>query len=263
MPTQPFVQVDAFTRESFGGNPAAVFLLPSERDAEWMQRVAREMNQANTAFLVPRADEFDLRWFTPAVEVDLCGHATLASAHMLWQSGALAPEATARFRTRSGLLTARRDQGRIWLDLPAGPVHPEPTPAELAGALGAEPVAVWRTPFDLLVELHDEPAVRSLRPDPSRLSMFPTRGVIVTAAASGAEYDFVTRFFAPRIGIPEDPVTGSAHCALGPFWGARLGRTELTARQVSARGGTLWIRLAGDRVQLGGYAVTVLRGELL
>jgi PhzF family phenazine biosynthesis protein len=263
MPAQPFVQVDAFTRESFGGNPAAVFLLPAERESGWMQRVAAEMNQADTAFLVRRDDEFDLRWFTPAVEVDLCGHATLASAHMLWESGALAPDVTARFRTRSGLLTARRDEERIWLDLPAATLRPEPTAAELTAALGAEPLGTWRTPFDLLVELPDEHAVRALTPDLSRLSAIPTRGVIVTAAASGGDYDFVSRFFAPRIGIPEDPVTGSAHCALGPFWGERLGRTVLTARQLSRRGGTLWVRLAADRVQLGGYAVTVLRGELL
>jgi PhzF family phenazine biosynthesis protein len=263
MPAQPFVQVDAFTRESFGGNPAAVFLLPAERDAGWMQRVAGEMNQADTAFLVRRGDGFDLRWFTPMVEVDLCGHATLASAHMLWESGALASDEPARFQTRSGLLTARRDEGRIWLDLPAAEVRPEPPPAALAGTLGAEPVSTWRTPFDLLVELRDEATVRALTPDLSGLSAIPVRGVIVTAPAERADHDFVTRFFAPRIGIPEDPVTGSAHCALGPFWGARFGQTTLTARQVSPRGGTLWIRLAGDRVQLGGYAVTVLRGELL
>ena len=263
MAGQPFVQIDAFTRESFGGNPAAVFLLPSARDADWMQRVAREMNQADTAFLVRREDEFDLRWFTPTVEVELCGHATLASAHMLWESGLLPSGATARFRTRSGLLTARRDDDRIWLDLPAAPVQPEAAPAGLAEALGAEPVGTWRTPFDLLVELTDARAVGALRPDLSRVATIPTRGLIVTAASDDAGIDFVSRFFAPRIGIPEDPVTGSAHCALGPFWGSRVGRTALTARQLSPRGGTLWIRLAGDRVQLGGYAVTVLRGELV
>src|SRR5262245_25228404 len=165
MPGQPFVQIDAFTRDAFGGNPAAVFLLPSARDEGWMQRVAREMNQADTAFLVQRDDEFDLRWFTPTVEVELCGHATLASAHMLWESGVLPWSATARFRTRSGVLTARRDDDRIWLDLPAAPVQSEPAPAGLAGALGAEPVGTWRTPFDLLVELPDERAVEALRPD--------------------------------------------------------------------------------------------------
>jgi PhzF family phenazine biosynthesis protein len=263
MPGQPFVQVDAFTRESFGGNPAAVFLLPAARDEGWMQRVAREMNQADTAFLVPRDDEFDLRWFTPTVEVELCGHATLASAHMLWESGVLPSHATARFRTRSGLLTASRQDDRIWLDLPAAPLRAEPAPAELAEVLGVVPLATWRTPFDILAELPDERAVGALSPDLSRLAAIPTRGVIVTAPADGAGADFVSRFFAPRIGIPEDPVTGSAHCALGPFWGERLGRTALTARQLSPRGGTLWIRLDGDRVHLGGHAVTVLRGELV
>ena len=263
MPGQPFVQIDAFTRESFGGNPAAVFLLPSARDEGWMQRVAREMNQADTAFLVRRDDEFELRWFTPTVEVELCGHATLASAHMLWESGVLSSETPARFQTRSGLLTARRQDERIWLDLPAAPLRSEPAPAGLAEALGIEPLGTWRTPFDILAELPDERAVVALRPDLSRLATIPTRGVIVTAPADGAGADFVSRFFAPRIGIPEDAVTGSAHCALGPFWGGRLGRTVLTARQLSARGGTLWIRLEGDRVQLGGHAVTVLRGELV
>ncbi len=263
MPGQPFVQIDAFTRESFGGNPAAVFLLPSARDEGWMQRVAGEMNQADTAFLVARDDEFDLRWFTPMVEVELCGHATLASAHMLWESGVLPSGTTARFRTRSGLLTARRHDDRIWLDLPAASVRPEPAVAGLAEALGADPIGTWRTPFDILVELRDERTVGALRPDLSRVATIETRGVIVTAPSDGAEADFVSRFFAPRIGIPEDPVTGSAHCALGPFWGGRLGRTELRARQLSLRGGTLWLRLDGERVHLGGHAVTVLRGELV
>jgi len=263
MPGQPFVQIDAFTRESFGGNPAAVFLLPSGRDEGWMQRVAREMNQADTAFLVRRDDVFDLRWFTPTVEVELCGHATLASAHMLWEAGVLPSGATARFRTRSGLLTARLHDDRIWLDLPAASLRAEPAVPGLAGALGAEPIGTWRTPFDILVELPDEPTVGALRPDLSRVAAIETRGVIVTARSDRADADFVSRFFAPRIGIPEDPVTGSAHCALGPFWGGRLGRTELTARQLSPRGGTLWIRLDGERVHLGGHAVTVLRGELV
>jgi PhzF family phenazine biosynthesis protein len=263
MPGQPFVQIDAFTREAFGGNPAAVFLLPSARDEGWMQRVAREMNQADTAFLVRRDDEFDLRWFTPTVEVELCGHATLASAHMLWESGVLPSGTAARFRTRSGLLTARRRNDRVWLELPAASLLPEPAVPGLADALGAEPIGTWRTPFDILAELPDEHTVGALRPDLSLVAAIETRGVIVTARSDGAGADFVSRFFAPRIGIPEDPVTGSAHCALGPFWGGRLGRTELTARQLSPRGGTLWIRLEGERIHLGGHAVTVLRGELV
>ena len=228
-----------------------------------MQRVAGEMNQADTAFLVARDDEFDLRWFPPTVEVALCGHATLASAQMLWESGVLPSGATSRFRTRSGLLTARRRDDRIWLYMTAYALRPEPAVAGLAEALGAEPIGTWRTPFDILVELSDERTVGALRPDLSRVATIETRGVIVTAPSDGAEADFVSRFFAPRIGIPEDPVTGSAHCALGPFWGGRLGRTELTARQLSPRGGTLWLRLEGERVHLGGHAVTVLRGELI
>src|SRR5262245_53848204 len=170
MPGQSFVQVDAFTRESFGGNPAAVFLLPTARDEGWMQRVAREMNQADTAFLVPRDDEFDLRWFTPTVEVELCGHATLASAHMLWESGVLPSHATARFRTKSGILTASRQDDRIWLDLPAAPLQAEPAPDGLADALGVVPRATWRTPFDILAELPDERSVGALCPDLSRLA---------------------------------------------------------------------------------------------
>jgi PhzF family phenazine biosynthesis protein len=262
MPRQPFTQVDAFTEHPFAGNPAAVCLLPQPKDERWMQQVAQEMNLADTAFLVRRTDGFDLRWFTPSVEVDLCGHATLASAHVLWEEAVVPADTAARFHTRSGLLTASRSDGRIWLDFPALTTGPEPATPELAEALGAPPVGVWRTPFDLLVELASEEAVRTLAPDLARLAQVPVRGVIVTAPSAAPGTDFVSRFFAPRIGIPEDPVTGSAHCALGPFWGDRLGRRELLARQLSPRGGTVWLALAGDRVRLGGHAVTVARGEL-
>lgn len=259
----PFVQVDAFTAVPFAGNPAAVFLLDAPRDPAWMQLVAREMNLAETAFLVRRDGGFDLRWFTPTVEVDLCGHATLASAHHLWQAGELSEDEPARFHTRSGLLTATRREGRIWLDFPAMPAEPVEAPAGLAEALGAEPRWIGRNAFDLLVEVAGERTVRDLLPDLAALARYPVRGVIVTSAAERGEYDFVSRFFAPASGVPEDPVTGSAHCCLGPYWGAKLGREELAAWQASPRGGEVRLRLAGERTLLGGEAVTVFRGELL
>jgi len=257
------VQVDAFTAEAFRGNPAAVCVLPAERDVGWMQDVAREMNLAETAFVRPTGDGFDLRWFTPAVEVDLCGHATLAAAHVLWESDRLEPAATARFHTRSGLLTAERRGSWIELDFPATPAEETAAPAGLAESLAAAPAFVGRTRFDYLVELESETAVREVRPDFRRLAALGTRGVIVTARSERAEDDFVSRFFAPGAGIDEDPVTGSAHCALAPFWSGRLGKQAFSARQVSARGGVLKVRLDGDRVRIAGQAVTVLRGELL
>ena len=256
-------QVDAFTNRPFAGNPAAVCVLPAPRDASWMRDVAREMNLAETAFLEARADGFGLRWFTPTVEADLCGHATLAAAHVLWEEGHLPPGVAARFHTRSGLLTAERRGEWIELDFPATPERPAPSPAGLAEALGAEPRHVGRTRFDYFVELDSEATVRALRPDQGALAALPARGVIVTSRAAGDGFDFVSRFFAPASGIPEDPVTGSAHCALGPYWGVRLGKAEMLAYQASARGGVVRMRLAGDRVKLGGQAVTVLRGELV
>jgi PhzF family phenazine biosynthesis protein len=261
--SQRFTQVDAFTDVAFAGNPAAVCLLSSPRDDRWMQDVAREMNLAETAFLLRRADGFDLRWFTPAVEVDLCGHATLASAHVLWEERHLGPSDTARFHSRSGLLTASREGNLIWLDFPATPPQPVSSSADLERALGASFKFVGRTAFDYLVELASEAEVRSLEPDLGALTRLGGRGVIVTAASANGAYDFVSRFFAPGAGVPEDPVTGSAHCGLGPFWGARLGKKELVGYQASGRGGTVRVRLEKDRAHLGGQAVTVLRGELL
>lgn len=262
-PAQRFTQVDAFTDRPFAGNPAAVCLLPSAANDVWMQQVAREMNLAETAFLVRRPDGFDLRWFTPTVEVDLCGHATLASAHVLWEEGHLRSDQTARFHTRSGVLSASREGTLIWLDFPATPPQPVAGLPELEHALGTTIKFLGRTTFDYLVELESETAVRSLEPDLSALARLGTRGVIVTALSNNGSHDFVSRFFAPGAGIAEDPVTGSAHCGLGPFWAARLGRTELVGFQASARGGTVRVRLEGDRAHLGGHAVTVLRGELL
>ena len=273
----PLYQVDAFTGRPFAGNPAAVCLLPGPREAGWMQDVAREMNLAETAFLLRRPGDagdagdsrqphfgWDLRWFTPTVEVDLCGHATLASAHVLWETGELPVGEMARFHSRSGLLTAERRGEWIELDFPAMPVASCEPPPGLVAALGAEPRWVGTNGMDLLVELPSEAAVRALAPDIRQLAGIETpRGVIATAPAAQGPHDFVSRFFAPRAGVDEDPVTGSAHCALGPFWKERLGRDELLAYQASARGGEIRVRVAGERVKLGGRAVTVLRGELL
>jgi PhzF family phenazine biosynthesis protein len=261
--TVPILQVDAFTDRAFGGNPAAVCLLSQPAEVTWMQHVAGEMNLAETAFVHPRDDGFGLRWFTPTVEVDLCGHATLASAHALWEHGTLDLRAVARFHTKSGVLTAERRGDLIELDFPATPAEPVAIPSGLADMLGAAPRYVGRSKFDYLVELDTEDTVRSLRPDFSRLRRLDARGIIVTSRAGQSACDFVSRFFAPAAGIDEDPVTGSAHCCLAPFWSARLHKTECVAHQVSARGGVLHVRLAGGRVKIGGHAITVLRGELL
>jgi PhzF family phenazine biosynthesis protein len=258
----PLFQVDAFTDRPFGGNPAAVCLLPQPAADRWMQQVATEMNLSETAFLVPADDGFHLRWFTPSVEVKLCGHATLASAHVLWEVGRLRPEEPARFHTRSGLLTAVRQDDGIRLDFPSLPPEPCPPPAGLADALGAAAVFTGKNGMDYLVDVGDEQVVRNLRPDMVRLAALPVRGVIVTAKGTGDPYDFVSRFFAPAAGIAEDPATGSSHCCLGPYWAGRLGKQDLLAYQASPRGGQLRVRVRGDRVHLIGRAVTVLRGEL-
>lgn len=254
-------QVDAFTDRPFKGNPAAVCLLSSPRDDTWLQAVAREMDLSETAFLLRREDGFSLRWFTPMVEVDLCGHATLASAHVLWETGALKAGEQARFHTRCGLLTARRDRGWIELDFPTDPVRPVEPPPALLKALGVSPAFVGKGRY-YLVEVESEEAVRRLVPDFALLAKV-VRGVAVTSRSSSPEYDFVSRFFAPSVGINEDPVTGSVHCCLGPYWGEKLNKTELTAYQASLRGGVLRLRVGGPRVYIGGQAVTVLRGELV
>lgn len=251
-------QVDAFASAPFTGNPAAVCFPDTSKDDAWLQRVAAEMNLSETAFLWPEADGFRLRWMTPSTEVDLCGHATLASAHVLWESGRA--EGTIRFHTRSGVLQAERDGAQIMLDFPATPPRPSEPPAGLFEALGVDATEVCRSRFDILVRLPDEAAVRALRPDLRALSRVDARGVIVTA--EGSRHDFVSRFFAPAAGVDEDPVTGSAHCALGPYWSERLGRARLRAHQASARGGDLEVEVTGDRVRLYGRAITVLSGQL-
>ncbi len=260
---QKITQVDAFTSTPFTGNPAGVCVLPGPGKAEWMQRVAREMNLAETAFLYRKQDGFSLRWFTPTVEVDLCGHATLASAHVLWEEGYLPQDAQARFHTRSGLLTADRKGAWIEMDFPATPARPADAPAELAQALGVEFLHIGQNQFDYLVEVDSEATLRALKPNMSLLERVPVRGVIVTSRSASAEFDFVSRFFAPQSGIPEDPVTGSAHCTLAPYWAERLGKTEMRAYQASARGGVVGVRVNGERVGISGQAVTTLRGELL
>jgi PhzF family phenazine biosynthesis protein len=264
----PITQVDAFTDTAFAGNPAAVCVLPGDFEATdaWMQAVAREMNLSETAFLRRQGEAWNLRWFTPKVEVDLCGHATLASAHALWEEGHLGAATPARFDTRSGRLTCTRSEsGRIEMDFPAKLARPAPPPGELLPALGADAARfVGKNAFDYFVELASEAEVRALVPDHGRLRTLPVRGVIVTARArDGFDYDYVSRFFAPGSGVDEDPVTGSAHCALAPYWSERLGRTDLVGYQASSRGGRVHTQVSGERVILGGTAVTVLRGELL
>lgn len=259
----PIVQVDAFTDTPFLGNPAAVCVLPGPREEAWMQQVAREMNLSETAFLYQRDDGFDLRWFTPATEVPLCGHATLASAHVLWEAGHLAPEATARFHTRSGLLTATRHDTWISLDFPALPPEEVPAPEALWQALPVTPLWVGKNRASYLVQVASEDIVRTLQPDFAVLATLPVQGAMVTSRATTAGYDFVSRYFAPRAGINEDPVTGSSHCCLTPFWSQRLGKDHMVAYQASARGGVLRVQMQGGRVILSGQAVTVLRGELV
>src|SRR5690348_501645 len=268
--SQPIAVVDAFTAEPYRGNPAGVCVLAAPTTDAWMQSVALEMNHAETAFLVKTSDGYNLRWFTPGSEVDLCGHATLASAHYLWETGALAPGDKARFHTRSGLLTAVRlvldNQPWIELDFPSEPAKPAAAPPNLAAMLGAELLFVGRNRMDYLVELKDESTVRNLQPDLKQIAALSVasgmRGIIVTAAGTNGNADIVSRCFYPHFGIDEDPVTGSAHCGLAPYWIPRLGKQEIVAFQASARGGSLRLRVEGNRVKLRGQAVTTLRGNL-
>jgi PhzF family phenazine biosynthesis protein len=256
-------QVDSFASRPFSGNPAGVCVLDSTRSADWMQQVAMEMNLSETAFLEAGNDTWGLRWFTPATEVKLCGHATLASAHVLWSQELVGAGQEIGFETLSGRLTASLRGKLIELDFPARPPHQVEAPAGLIEALGVEPLLVARDDEDLLVLVADEPAVRRLDPDIRGLLQVAARGIIVTAAAEDGKHDFVSRFFAPAVGVDEDPVTGSAHCCLAPFWSRRLGKTRMSGYQASSRGGTVQVRVEGDRVVLGGEAVTTLSAELL
>ena len=259
----PIYTVDAFTDRPFAGNPAAVCLPDRERDASWMQTLAGEMNLSETAFLRQQGDAWSLRWFTPKAEVALCGHATLASAHVLWETGRLTPEAPALFDTLSGRLTARRAGDWIELDFPERRERPHADLPELFAALGVKPVYFGKNAYDYFVEVATADEVRSLAPDFVALGKLPVRGVIVTAAGDpDSGHDFVSRFFAPGVGVPEDPVTGSAHCCLAPYWGEKLGKGEMVGYQASPRGGSVRVRLQGEHVILAGRAVTMVAGEL-
>jgi PhzF family phenazine biosynthesis protein len=259
------VQVDSFTDKPFKGNPAGVCILDRAAPDQWMRDVAREMNLAETAFLVPEGDAYRLRWFTPAdIEIALCGHATLASAHVLWQDGHLKQDQQARFQTMSGLLTADREDGWIRLDFPALIAQPAAPPAGMLEALGiTKTIYVGNNKLtDYIIEVDSDDVVKLLNPNHSELRKIKTRGVMVTARSSDPQFDFISRFFAPGSGIDEDSVTGSAHCCLTPYWAAKLGKNEMMAYQASPRGGVVKVALRGDRVWLSGQAVTVITGEL-
>ena len=257
------IQVDAFTGKPFAGNPAAVcMLLDGERDAAWMQDVAAEMNLSETAFISRRDDGFDLRWFTPSIEVDLCGHATLASAHVLWEEKEARAEDAITFHTRSGPLICHLRTDRIEMDFPARPVEETDPPEGMIEALGVEPMSVWRSEVSYLVELASEEEVQRASPDFGALGAIPDAWACITSMSGTSGFDFVSRFFGPQAGINEDPVTGSAHCALADFWSKKSGRTDFRAYQCSARGGVVHVAIDGDRIRLGGQAVTVFRGEL-
>lgn len=260
----PICVVDAFAAAPFQGNPAAVCVLPGPAGADWMQSVAAEMNLSETSFVVERAEGgWDLRWFTPAVEVSLCGHATLAAAHALWETGRAAAGQAIRFHTRSGWLTCVPHDGGIRMDFPAREVEAAEVPVGLREALGVDLRWSGRAVEDLFVEVVHAATLRAMEPDLAALARFPVRGVIVTAPSDLPGYDFLSRFFAPGAGVPEDPVTGSAHCALATFWGRRLGRTRMKGWQASRRGGEVGVEWSGDRVHLIGRAVTTWRGEWL
>jgi len=256
-------QVDAFCEGKYLGNPAGVCVLNSPAPDHWMQEVAREMALSETAFLTGRQDNsFDLRWFTPKVEVKLCGHATLASAHLLWERGYLKPSEAARFHTLSGLLGAERAGERMTLNFPAKPAVAAAPPPGLIEALGVKPLFTGQSQFDYLVLIERASALRDLKPDFAALLKVPARGIIVTCLSDASEFDFLSRFFAPAAGVNEDPVTGSAHCTLAPFWAERLGKTKFLACQISERGGVIGVELRGDRVFLSGKAATVGQREL-
>ncbi|MGH1395115.1 MAG: PhzF family phenazine biosynthesis protein [Trichormus sp.] len=261
---QIITQVDAFTDKPFQGNPAAVCVLTTPQSDEWMQNVAQEMNLSETAFLLKQDDGFNLRWFTPTTEVPLCGHATLASSHVLWSEGHLLPDETARFYSKSGLLIAKRQGSWIELDFPVTHSQATVAPPELREALGVELTTVVQNNLGYLVEVATEELVRQMQPNFQQLKTLPLANVIVTSRAnSDSPYDFVSRFFAPGLGINEDPVTGAAHCCLAAYWRDRLHKDQFLAYQASSRGGVVKVTYpGGDRVFLAGQSVTVLRGEL-
>lgn len=258
----PVCVVDAFADKPFAGNPAAVVFLDAPRDDAWRQSAAAEFNLSETAFVEEEGGAFRLRWFTPTVEVPLCGHATLAAAHALWESGRLPPSVPAKFETKSGALSARRDGEWIVLDLPAQSVTPAKPPPGLLAALADTPLAFCENEGVYLLEMDSEETVRRAAPNLTLWSSLTKKGLILTAVARRATHDFASRCFFPADGIPEDPVTGSAHCALGPYWSERLRKPVLTAYQASKRGGFLLVRPKGGRVEIGGRAITAWRGML-
>jgi PhzF family phenazine biosynthesis protein len=262
MPT--ITQVDAFTNQPFQGNPAAVCITPEPLSDPLMQRIAQEMNLSETAFLHPIEGGFSLRWFTPTLEVDLCGHATLASAHVLWSEGHLTPEQPAHFHTRSGLLSACKQQDWIELNFPTQPVQAVTEPIDFASILGTQQIlSIHRNATNYLVELSDQATIADLKPDFAAMTTLQAQGVIVTSLATASHYDFVSRYFAPAAGIPEDPVTGSTHCSLAPYWHEKLGKSDFLAYQASERGGILKVSYQTERTAISGQAVTVLQGQLL
>jgi PhzF family phenazine biosynthesis protein len=260
----PLYQVDAFTSEPFRGNPAGICLLESDASDDWMQAVAAEMNLSETAFLVKRDDAWHIRYFTPEVEIPLCGHTTVASAHVLWSEGIVADSQPVHFSAKGGEFIGTREDGRITIDFPAHTCDEAQPPVGLSDAIGATPASAHRIrEGGWLIEFESEQTVATLSPDLLRLRSIKPGGLIATAQSSTRARDFVSRFFAPDIGIDEDPVTGVAHLALGPYWAKRLGKTEMTAVQLSRRTGTLRVRVADDRVYIMADAATVFRAELL
>ena len=255
--------IDSFTHRAFRGNPAAVCITGSEPDPGWMQQVAAEMRHSETAFLSGAGDEWNLRWFTPVSEVDLCGHATLAAAFVLYNTGRVGAGTRITFHTRSGDLSAWKEGTGIALDFPAVPVTRSELPEGIEPALGARVIFSGRTKFDLFIELPSAADVCDLDPDIEALAGIRARGIIVTAIADMPDYDFVSRFFAPSVGVPEDPVTGSAHCSLAPYWAGKLSRDRLAGFQCSPRGGVVRVALSGDRVILCGDATPVLSGQFI
>lgn len=263
MPSIKCWQVDAFTDRPFGGNPAAVCWLDQDVPDDWMQAVAAEMNLSETAFVQRTDDGYSLRWFTPQAEVPLCGHATLASAHTLWSAGIQRPAEPIRFHTRSGVLVCQQNNDFIEMDFPDASTQEVDPPADLLAALGVSATYVGKSKDDHLVVVEDARTLRSLSPDFRRLNSVPTRAVMVTSSSDDPQFDFISRFFAPALGIEEDPVTGAAHCCLAPYWADVLGKKEMTAFQASSRGGVVRVQVSENRVILGGQAVTVWQGELL
>ncbi len=254
--------VDAFTDKPFAGNPAAVCILEKELAETQMKKIAFEMNLSETAFVRKTGVVYSLRWFTPDSEVDLCGHATLATSHILWQTGLHDKSETISYETRSGILKARQVNGKIELDFPIDKEHPIDIPGVLVETLGAKPVYLGMTKWSYLAEMDSEEKVRNINPDFEKMESLEAWGVMITARSASKDIDFVSRFFAPRKGVQEDPVTGSAHCALGPYWAKKLGKNKLKAYQASERGGYLDVNVEGERVKLLGSAVTVIEGKI-